>query len=310
MTTRSGWIFGFAAYLSWGAFPLFFSLLAPVDPWEIVPWRVLTAAAFCVILVTLIRAWRPIWRIARSPRRLGWFVLSSLLLYANWQVFVIGIVTGHVIEASLGYFINPLFTILLGVLLRRERLRPAQWTAVGVATVGVVVSAVAMGAFPWIALGLALTFALYGAVRKQMSEDIDALHGLTVETLIAVPVALGQLALLPLLGIALTAFTHGTAVTIPLLLTGTVTAIPLLFFGGANRRLPLTHLGFLQFLTPILGFLSGYFLFGEVMTPVRWFGFITVWVALTILLADMTVALRDHRRRARIEAAVTGEIPT
>ncbi len=311
MINRAGYVYGLAAYLSWGAFPLFFALLTPVGPVEIVPWRVITAFAFCVIAVSVTSAWSPVLRIFRSPRQLRWFVLSGVLLYANWQVFVVAIVTGHIIEASLGYFINPLMTVLLGVFLRRERLRVAQWVAVGIAAAGVVVAAIAYGGFPWIALGLALTFALYGAVRKQASEDIDALSGFTVETIIGVPLALLQLLVIVIAGGTLQAFTHGPAVTIPLLLSGVATAIPLLFFGAANRRLPLTHTGFIQFLTPILGFLSGYFIFHEDMPLARWIGFGTVWIALIILVTDMVMAARRSRGQSTpVPTTSTGPIAT
>ncbi len=295
MTNRLGYAYGFAAYLCWGAFPLFFMLLSPIDPYEIVPWRVLTAVGFCVIAVVAVRQWGPIARIFRSPRLVGWFALSAVLLYANWQIFVTAIVTGHVIETALGYFINPLVTILIGVFVRRERLRAGQWVAVAVAAVGVVISAIAYGGFPWVALGLAFTFGLYGAVRKQMSEDIDALSGLTVETVLVIPIAVAQLWWIAVFGSGLTAFGHGAAVTVPLLLSGLATAVPLLFFGAANRRLPLSHLGFIQFLTPILAFLTGYFIFHEEMPLARWVGFIAVWIALIVLVVDMMVALRQSR---------------
>ena len=313
MTNRSGYFYGFAAYLWWGAFPLFFSLLSPINPLEIVPWRVLTAVAFCGIAVAIMRSFGPISRILRSPKQLGWFAVSSILLYANWQIFVIAILTGQVLEASLGYFINPLMTVLIGVLVRREKLRPAQWVAVSIAGIGVVIGAIAYGTFPWLALGLALTFALYGAVRKQVSEEIDPLSGLTVETLIALPIALVQLLVLFLIGGSLTALTHGSAVTVPLLLSGVATAIPLLLFGAANRRLPLTHLGFIQFLTPILGFLSGYFIFHEEMPLTRWIGFVAVWIALVILVTDMILASRRMRAQSRVSIeppATTAPITT
>ncbi|MGK0721255.1 EamA family transporter RarD [Leucobacter sp. W1478] len=313
MTNRSGYFYGVAAYLWWGAFPLFFTLLSPIDPLEIVPWRVMTAVVFCVIAVVVMRSFGALTRVFKSPKQLGWFAVSSILLYANWQIFVIAIVTGQILEASLGYFINPLMTVFIGVLVRRERLRRAQWAAVGIASTGVIIGAIAYGSFPWLALGLAVTFALYGAVRKQASEDIDPLSGLTVETLVALPVAALQLLALVLLGGSLTAFTHGPAVTIPLLLSGVATAIPLLLFGAANRRLPLSHLGFIQFLTPILGFLSGYFIFHEEMPLARWIGFVAVWIALVILVTDMVVAMRRSRARpvgTREPEVTTAEIAT
>lgn len=296
MTLRLGYAYGAAAYLCWGAFPLFFSLLSAVDPLEIVPWRVITALGFCVLAVTVMRGWGPVANIMRSPKMVGWFVVSALLLYANWQLFIIGIVTGHIIETALGYFINPLVTILIGVLVRKERLTNMQWLAVGIASLGVLVSAIAYGQFPFIALGLAFSFGLYGAVRKHASEDVDALTGLTVETFIGTVVAVVQLGVIFVIVGQLRAFDHGAAVTIPLLLSGVVTAIPLLLFGAGTRRLPLSSMGFLQFITPILGFLTGYFVFHEPMSAARWIGFIAVWIALIVLLADVVRGLRALRR--------------
>lgn len=311
MNPRLGYVYGIAAYLCWGAFPLFFSLLSAVDPYEIVPWRVITALVFCVLAVTALRSWGAIRAILRSPRLTGWFVLSAVLLYANWQIFVVGIVSGRIIETALGYFINPLITILIGVVVRKERLTPLQWTAVGIATVGVLVSAIAYGQFPLIALGLALTFGLYGAVRKQVSEAIDALTGLTVETVFGSVIAVVQLAAILLITGHLGAFDHGPAVTVPLLLSGLVTAVPLLLFGAGNRRLPLSHMGFIQFATPILAFFTGYFIFHEPMPPARWIGFVAVWIALIVLVIDMVRGVRASNlaRAGRSAPPRTSEIP-
>ena len=227
MSNRLGYIYGFAAYLCWGAFPLFFMLLSAVDPYEVVPWRVIAALGFCVVVVTVMRTWAPVFSILRSPRMLGWFTLSSLLLYANWQIFVVGILSGHIIETSLGYFINPIVTILIGVFVRKEQLTRLQWVAVVIASIGVLISAIAYGQFPFVALGLAFSFGLYGAVRKQTSQDVDALTGLTVETLVGAVAAAIQLVVVFLVAGHLGAFDHGPAVTVPLLLSGVVTAIPL-----------------------------------------------------------------------------------
>lgn len=311
MSNRLGYVYGIAAYLCWGTFPLFFMLLAALDPLEAVPWRVITALGFCVIAVAVMRAWKPIIAIFRSPRMLGWFALSSVLLYANWQIFVAGVVTGHIIETSLGYFINPIVTILIGVVIRKERLSAMQWTAVTIASIGVLVSAIAYGQFPFIALGLAFSFGLYGAVRKQVSENIDALTGLTIETLYGTVIAVAQLGVILAVFGQLSAFDYGPAVTVPLLLSGTVTAIPLLLFAAGNRRLPLSHMGFIQFATPVLSFLTGYFIFHEPMSPARWIGFLAVWVALIVLIVDIVRRLRQGSRTSLEEPpAATGEIAT
>lgn len=295
-TSRLGFIYGIAAYVCWGVFPLFFMLLVQVNPYEIVPWRVLTAVVFCVIAITVVRSWDRVMAIVRSPKMLGWFVLSSALLYANWQIFMVGIVTGRIIETALGYFINPLVTILIGVFVRKERLSRGQWVAVGIAAVGVLISAIAYGQFPVIALGVAFSFGLYGAVRKQVSEDIDALTGLTIETAVGAVIAAAQLALIYFLVGHLNAFDFGPAVTTPLLLSGVVTAIPLLLFAAGNRRLPLTYMGFIQFFTPALAFLTGYFIFHEPMPFERWVGFISVWIALIVLVGDILLRMRRTPR--------------
>lgn len=302
--TRAGFGYGFAAYLIWGAFPFYFGLIAMVSPLEVVPWRVGTSLLFCALLVTATKRWTQLAVILRTPRLLAWFALSGLLLYANWQIFVIGVMTGHVLETSLGYFINPLFTILIGVVFRREQLSRLQWIAVGIATVGVVTAAIAYGAFPWIAVGVALTFGLYGAVHKHVGEHIDGLTGLTVETLVTVPVGIVQLVIVAAIS-GLTATTFGPGVLLLVLGSGIMTAVPLILFGESARRLPLSYLGFLQFLTPILGFLYGYLVMHEEVSTGRWVGFIAVWLALAVLIVDMLIQIR----RSPEAQLNTGSIP-
>lgn len=288
---RSGLGYGLGAYLLWGAFPFYFSLISMVGPLEVVPWRVCATLVFCAILATLTRRWRQVRAILRSPKTLGWFALSSLLLYANWQIFVIGVMSGHILETSLGYFINPLFTILIGVVVRRERLTRLQWVAVAIATVGVVIAAIAYGSFPWIALGLAFSFGLYGAVHKHAGEHVDGLTGLTIETLVSVPLGVAQ-AIIIAMTTGLTVFNFGPGIAILVFLSGVVTAVPLILFGESARRLPLSYLGFIQFLTPILGFIYGALVAGEEITMGRWSGFIGVWIAIVILLIDMVQQVR------------------
>lgn len=302
--TRAGLGYGLGAYLLWGVFPFYFGLIAMVGPFEVVPWRVAATLTFCVILVSLTRRWRQVGRILRSPRLLGWFTLSSLLLYANWQIFIVGVMTGHVLETSLGYFINPLFTILIGVLVRKERLTRPQWVAVGIAAVGVTIAAIAYGSFPWIALGLAVSFGLYGAVHKHAGEAVDGITGLTVETLASLPVAAVQLIVVVSL-VGINAFSFGPGIAALVLFSGIMTAVPLILFGEATRRLSLSYLGFLQFLTPILGFLYGYFIMHEEMPLSRWIGFVAVWIALMILIADMVAQLR----RSPTAQTNTGPVP-
>lgn len=289
--TRTGLAYGVGAYLLWGAFPFYFGLISEVNPLEVAPWRVFSTLAFCVIVVSLTGRWGGVVTILRTPRLLGWFALASLLLYCNWQIFVIGVMTGHVLEASLGYFINPLFTVFIGVVFRGERLSRLQWIAIAIAAVGVCVAAIAYGQVPWIALGLAFTFGLYGAVHKKVGESVDGLTGLTIETMSILPVAVIQFVVVAqLTGIG--ALNHGGLIFALVLFSGVMTAVPLILFGESARRLKLSYLGFVQFVTPILGFLYGYFVAHEHMAAPRWIGFVAVWIALVILIIDMLRTLR------------------
>lgn len=290
--TRTGLGLGIAAYTIWGSFPLYFTLMAVVSPFEAVVWRVASTFLFCVALIIVTRRWMQLRKVFITRRLLGWFILSSLLLFANWQIFVAGIMFGHIIETALGYFINPLVTILIGVFLRKEKLTRMQWTAVGIAAAGVAAVAIGYGRFPWIAIGLALSFGFYGAVHKQVGNTVDGVSGLTVETIVAIPLAIIQaIIVFQLLGFS--ANSHGTSVLLLVIFSGVITAVPLILFGEAANRLPLSYLGFLQFLTPIIGFLYGYFIAGEEMSMTRWIGFTAVWVALVILIIDMILQIRQ-----------------
>ncbi|KIP52243.1 EamA family transporter RarD [Leucobacter komagatae] len=305
--TRAGLGDGIGAYLLWGTFPLFFTLIAVANPFEVVSWRVITTLIVCALIVTVTRRWDRIVSVLRAPKTFGLFALSSILLYANWQIFVLGVITGHVLETALGYFINPLFTILFGVIFWREKLSRLQWVAVIIAGAGVLFSAISYGRVPWIALGLAVTFGLYGVVHQRI-EHVDGVTGLTVETLVSVPIGLVQLAVVASVA-GLSAFAHGGVITSLVLVSGLLTAIPLILFGEAARRLPLTYIGFLQFLTPILGFIFGFFVMGEELPLARWIGFIAVWIALMFLIADMVVRLRRAPDPGTAHQPHTGPIP-
>jgi len=294
---RLGGIFTFSAYLLWGFLPLYFLLLAPTGPWEIVAWRILLSLVFCALLLTVTRTWPRVAAIFRQPRVLGLTVVAGLLIYVNWQVFIYGAMNGHVIETSLGYFINPIATVLLAVLVLRERLRPTQWVAIGIATAAVVVIMLGYGAFPWIALTLAASFGLYGLVKKKVGPSVDAVSGLTLETLWLSPIAVVVLVIVSATE-GLTMGTDGWQHTLLLSLTGVITAVPLLLFAAGARRVSLTTIGLLQFVAPILQFLVGWLVLGEPMPLERWVGFGLVWVALTVLTVDSLL----HARRARVSA--------
>jgi len=291
---RLGGVYAFTAYLIWGFLPLYFLLLAPTGPWEIVAWRILLSLAFCAVLLTVTRTWSKLLAILRNRRLVVWTMVAGALIYVNWQVFLIATLTRHVVETSLGYFINPIVTVLLGVLVLHERLRIAQWIALGIATAAVLVIILGYGSFPWIALSLAFSFGLYGLVKKQIGPSVDAVSGLTLESLWLTPIAVIQLVVVGVTT-GLTIGTVSPANTILLLLAGVATATPLLFFAAGARRAPLTLIGILQFVAPILQFIFGVWLLHEPMTVERWIGFALVWVALTLLTVDSVLAARRSR---------------
>lgn len=297
-----GGVYAFAAYFLWGFMPLYFILLAPIGPWEIVVWRILFSLVFCAILLTVTRTWPKLIAILRDRRLVFWTIVAGLLIYVNWQVFLLGILTGHVIEGSLGYFINPIVTVLLGVLVLGEKLRTAQWVAIAFAALAVVVIIVAYGSFPWIALTLAASFGTYGLVKKQIGPSVDAISGLTLESLWLTPIAIVQLIVVASTT-GLVFGTQGAGHTALVTLAGVVTAVPLLLFAAGARRAPLTVIGLLQFVAPIMQFLTGWWILGEPMPLERWIGFALVWVALVLLSVD---SLR-HARRARTAGDV-GEL--
>jgi chloramphenicol-sensitive protein RarD len=287
--------FAGAAYGLWGFLPLYFVVLAPAGPFEIVALRILLAVVFCALLLTVTRAWKPFLRLARQPRVLGIMTLAGVFIYINWQVYILAVLTGHVVEGALGYFINPIVTVLLGVFLLRERLRPAQWVAVGISAVAILVIAFGYGTFPGIALALAFSFGLYGYIKNRVGAQVDAVSGLTLETAILTPVALVQLGVVALTTGIVTG-TAGTPHLLLVLLAGAVTATPLLLFAAAARRLPLVYIGLAQYLAPVIQFIVGVALLGEEMPFERWIGFGLVWVALIVLTADMLLRGRAARR--------------
>ena len=296
---RLGGIYAFGAYLLWGFMPLYFILLAPIGPWEVVVWRILFSLVFCAILLTVTRTWPKLLAILRDRRLVFWTIIAGLLIYVNWQVFLIGILTGHVIEGSLGYFINPIVTVLLGVLVLHERLRPAQWAAIAIAVVAVVVIIVAYGTFPWIALTLAASFGAYGLVKKQIGPKVDAISGLTLESLWLTPIALVQLIVVANTT-GLVFGTQGAGHTVLVTLAGVITAVPLLLFAAGARRAPLVVIGLLQFVAPIMQFLTGWWMLGEPMPLERWIGFGLVWVALIVLMVDSIASARGSRRASAV----------
>ncbi|MBB3156954.1 chloramphenicol-sensitive protein RarD [Microbacterium proteolyticum] len=290
-----GALYALSAYLLWGVLPIYFLQLTPTDPFEVVAWRIILAFAFCLLLITVLRTWRSFLTIVRQKRLMALTALAGVLIYVNWQTYLIGALTGHVIETSLGYFTNPIVTVLLGVIVLRERLRVLPWIAVGIAVVAVGVIVVGYGSFPWIALTLAFSFGFYGLVKKQIGPSVDAVSGLTLESMWLLPVAAIQLVVVANIS-GITLGTVGVLHTVLLLSAGVVTAIPLLLFASGARRVPLTVIGLLQFVAPVIQFVIGVWVLHEPMTLERWIGFALVWVALVLLSADSIVASRRHRR--------------
>jgi chloramphenicol-sensitive protein RarD len=286
-----GVVLAISAYLLWGFLPLFFLLLAPANALEIVAWRVLFSLVFCAILLAVTRSWRRLGGLLLDRRVTLTLLVAGILILVNWLVYVFATLQHEVVQASLGYFTNPIVTVLLGIFVLRERLRPMQWVSIGISAVAVLVIAVNYGGFPWIALALAFSFGLYGLIKKRVGDRVDALSGLTIETMWLAPVAIGQLVFVALTT-GLTIGNVSTLQTVAMLFAGVVTAVPLLLFAGAARRLPLTTIGLTQYLTPIMQFLIGVLLLHESMPPARLIGFVLVWVALIVLTIDRFWASR------------------
>ncbi|GGQ82363.1 EamA family transporter RarD [Streptomyces pilosus] len=294
---RTGLLNGIAAYGMWGLVPLFWPLLQPAGAVEILAHRMVWSLFFVVAALLVVRRWAWLGELVRQPRKLALITVAASVITVNWGLYIWSVNSGHVVEASLGYFINPLVTIALGVLLLKERLRPAQWAAVGVAAAAVLVLTVGYGRPPWISLCLACSFAVYGLVKKKV--NLGGVESLAAETAIQFLPALGFLVWLGSRGES--TFTgEGTGHALLLAATGLVTAIPLICFGAAAIRVPLSTLGLLQYLAPVFQFLLGVLYFKEAMPPERWAGFALVWVALTLLTWD---ALRTARRAALALAA-------
>jgi chloramphenicol-sensitive protein RarD len=278
---------------------LYFHLFAPAGAWEILAHRILWTLLFCGAVLVVRRDFGWGSHVFTNPAMLGAVTLAGVLLAVNWTIYVWAVMAHHVTEASLGYFLNPLVTVAIGVFILRERLRRLQWLAVAIGLVAGVYLTIDFGRPPWIALGLAFSFAFYGLMKKRLGASLSAFQSLTCETAVLAPVAVGLLVWVSVTGRS--TFT-ADAPAHPLLLAsaGLATAVPLLLFGAAARRVPLVTIGLLQFITPVLQLLCGVLLLGETMTRGRWIGFGIVWVALLVLTLD---SIRSARGRRRLAAA-------
>ena len=298
---RKGLIYGTAAYLAWGLFPLYFPLLEPATPLEILANRIVWTLVFVAAVLVVRRQWGWVRPLLRDRRRLLLLTGAALTIAANWGTYIYGVNSDQVVETSLGYFINPLVSIMFGVLLLHERLRKLQWVAVGIGALAVAVLTIDYGRLPWIAVILAFSFGTYGLLKKTI--DMGALESLSVETAILALPALGYLVFLTSAGTS--ALTTGSG-ALPLLLvsTGIMTALPLLCFGAAATRIPLSWIGLLQYIAPVIQFLIGVVVYREAMPASRWLGFTLVWIALTMLAIESVAVARRNRRDAQDELAV------
>lgn len=302
---------GVAAYGIWGVFPLYFHLLSTASPVEILCHRILWSLLVMLIVLACRRDWAWIRPLLGERRRILELGVAAVLIAVNWLVYVWAVDEGRVVDAALGYFINPLVTVTLGVVVLHERLRRLQWIAVALGALAVVVIAVGYGQFPLVALTLAFSFAGYGFLKKRIT--LTPVQSLTTETAILAPMAILAMAYLAATGGTVFA-NQGAALSLLLASTGVVTALPLVLFAASARRIPLTMLGLLQYLTPSLQFLCGVFVFHESMPGERWAGFALVWVALMCMSFDAGRQLRRGAASAtpsqvdEVVAAATPEL--
>jgi len=290
---KTGLLLGLSAYILWGIFPLYWPLLKSASAAEIVSHRAIWTLVFCTIILAITKSLKNTIATLKKPKIVLRLSLASALVSVNWLVYIWSTNNGHVVEASLGYYINPLAMVAFGVIILKEKLRKLQWIALGTATFGVLVLTVDYGRPPWIALILATSWGSYGLIKKQLG--LKALDGLAIETLLA---GLPYLIYLIYIGQKGSGhFGHGAGITLLLISAGAVTAIPLLLFNGAMTRLPLTVIGLMQYITPTITFSIGVWVRHEDMPTTRWVGFLIIWLALVTLAADLIKSSRavDNR---------------
>lgn len=294
--TRQGIFYALGAYFIWGVAPAYFKLVRAVPPAEIMTHRVIWSVLFMLILITLSRSWKQVRQVAAQPKKVLLLALTAVTIGGNWLLFIWAVNNQHMLEASLGYFINPLINVVFGMLFLRERFRRLQWLAVVLAAAGVLVQLWQFGSLPVIALGLGLSFALYGLVRKKI--QVDALSGMLIETLWLFP-----LAAIYLFGIADSATSHLSAnplsLNLMLVAAGVLTTIPLMLFAAACARLRLSTVGFFQYLGPTLMFLLAVLFYGERLTPDKLVTFGFIWLALAVFIFDAVLfSARTRMRKA------------
>jgi len=280
---KLGLVYGLGAYVLWGLFPLYWPLLKPATSTEIVSHRAVWTMVFCFIILAITKSLKSTLATFKRPKVAAKLFIASILVSINWLIYIWATNNGHVVEASLGYYINPLIAIAFGILLLKERMRRLQWVSVSIATIGVLVLTIDYGHLPWVAFGVALSWGTYGLIKKQL--NLGAVEGLAIETLIAFIPYCTYLIILGSQGEG--QFGQGVSITILLISAGAVTAIPLLMFNASTTRLPLTTIGLLQYITPTLTFIIGVWVNHEVMSTARWIGFFIIWIALFVLAYDL-----------------------
>ncbi|MEX5273742.1 MULTISPECIES: EamA family transporter RarD [Kocuria] len=300
--TRAGFLYGFGAYGLWGLLPLYFVLLLPATAYEIVSMRVLFSVLFCLILLALTRSLGTLVRLFRDGKAVIALVIAGVLIATNWLLYVVATTTGHTLEASLGYFINPIVAVLLGVIVLREKLRPLQWAAIAVGFLAVLIMSVVYGSVPWLSLALAFSFGFYGLVKSTIGGRYPALVTLTGETAAIAPLALAAVFFLNSDG-QITLFSEGAGHFWLLASSGIITAVPLLLFGSAAARLPLSTVGMIQYVAPIGQFILAITVLNESMPLERWIGFGIVWCAVLLMILDAVRAPRARRLQRERDAA-------
>lgn len=297
---NTGYAQAFMAYFLWGVLPIVFAFYMTPHPVDLLSWRIVMALAVTLLAVTVMRGgWKRFGAVLRSRRDHLLLILAGHLIVINWGLYIYAVASHRVLEASLGYFINPLMTIVLGVVILGERLRPIQWAAVGVSLIAVVVLTVEYGNLPWVSLTLATSFAFYSLVKNKLGPTVDSLTGLTVETLwLSVPsviwIGLASAGVVATAGGIGVFESFDTLRSWSLPVVGLITVVPLVLFAGAAARLPLSTVGMFQYIAPIAQFLFGYFVFEEAMSTGRWVGFILVWVAVMMLIGDVLRQIRQN----------------
>ena len=291
-----GLLFGFGSYLIWGSFPLIITMLAFATPLEIVTWRIVFGFLVAALLTTITKSWPAIIGVLKDKNLMKWMALATVFIASNWIAYVIGVATHQTIQTALGYFINPLVTILLAVIFLGEKLSIAQWVASGFGLLAVIVLTFDYGQPPWIALILAGSFGIYGLAKNKLGGRVTAVNSFAMEAGMLLPLAVVQFVI-----ISATAGASGGGIqfghvgfwgTSGLIFFGVLTAVPLIMFGTAAQLLPLRYLGFIQYTTPVLQFCLALFVLGEPMPAARWVGFVLVWIGLAVLIFD---ALRRNR---------------